>query len=252
MKETGGRTARDQFLERYLRGEHKQVWAELRSHAALTDALRQEALEVSRETMRRVLRNSELLISRLAGRGWLPFAGSFRIPPTETDARAISEVEAGTGAPLPPSLKAFWEVVGGIVLFWDYEQDVPAPDFGLDLPMDELDPLTIDPARHGGWLFAEWKKELATADPEAIAPFRWDLAPDQLHKADFSGDLPYGVELPFLGADPPFVNEEHRLSFVEYLRLAFRFAGFPGLELYVQQADVRQFIDEMTDGFVAF
>ena len=117
--------------------------------------------------------------------------------------------------------------------------------------MDELDPVSNNPARHGGWLFAEWKKEQAGGDPELIGPFRWDLAPDQLHKANFSGGS-HGVELHFLGVDPPFVDEENGLPFVEYLRLGFRFAGFPGLELYVQQADVREFIEEMTDGFVPF
>jgi hypothetical protein len=154
--------------------------------------------------MTQVLRNAELLIPRLAGRGWLPLGGSFRAPPTQDDARAIKEVEARTGAPLPPSLKAFWEVVGGIDLVWDYRQDAPAPDFGLELPIDELDPVSMDPARHGSWLLADWLDEQAGVDPGLVEPFRWDLAPDQLHKANISGGPPYGVELPFLGADPPF------------------------------------------------
>jgi len=32
-----------------------------------------------------------------------------------------------------------------------------------------------------------------------------------LHKANISGGGPYGIELPFLGADPDFVNEAHEL-----------------------------------------
>jgi len=69
MKDAGENIPRGHFLERYLRGEHEPVWAELRGHAALTEAMRREALDVSRETMGRVLRNAELLISRLAERG---------------------------------------------------------------------------------------------------------------------------------------------------------------------------------------
>jgi hypothetical protein len=42
--------------------------------------------------------------------------------------------------------------------------------------------------------------------------------------------MPYGVELPFFGAGRLFANEPDRLSFVDYLRLSFRWAGLPRLE----------------------
>jgi hypothetical protein len=69
MKDTGERKRRGHLLGRYLRGEHEPVWAELRGQAALTEAMRREALDVSRETMGRVPQNAELLIARLAERG---------------------------------------------------------------------------------------------------------------------------------------------------------------------------------------
>jgi hypothetical protein len=54
------------YLERYLVGEHEQVWAEL---VALGEAVRDEpvysdALVVARETMRRARWNIETLIPR--------------------------------------------------------------------------------------------------------------------------------------------------------------------------------------------
>jgi hypothetical protein len=56
------------------------------------------------------------------------------------------------------------------------------------------------------------------------------IAPDDLHKADTSGGDPYQVAVPDLGADGKLLNERHRLFFVDYLRLCFRFGGFPGYE----------------------
>ncbi|MGZ3680588.1 MAG: hypothetical protein ACXWQR_18935 [Ktedonobacterales bacterium] len=60
------------FLERYVAGEHEQVWAEL---VALGAAVRQEplhadALAVARETMRRARQNVLLLIRRLREVGY--------------------------------------------------------------------------------------------------------------------------------------------------------------------------------------
>jgi hypothetical protein len=77
-------------------------------------------------------------------------------------------------------------------------------------------------------------------------PCNLDLAPDCLHKANISGRAPYGIELPYLGADPVFVHEEHGLAFVDYLRLAFRWGGFPRLERHAHDADVRKFVVDMT------
>ena len=79
-----------------------------------------------------------------------------------------------------------------------------------------------------------------------------DLAPDYLHKANTSGGAPYQIELPFFGADPVFVNEAHELPFVDYLRLCFRWADFPRLEVYADRPDVREFLQVMGNGLEQF
>jgi hypothetical protein len=55
------------FLERYQSGEHEEVWAELTAlgSAIRDEALYSDALAVAHETVRRVRRNIETLISRL-------------------------------------------------------------------------------------------------------------------------------------------------------------------------------------------
>ena len=55
-----------------------------------------------------------------------------------------------------------------------------------------------------------------------------DLAPDWLHKAHVSGGSPYTVEVPNRAIDGPLLDEPHSTTFVNYLRIAFRWGGFPG------------------------
>ncbi len=245
-------TPRGDLVSRYRRGEHEAVWNLLREYEAVSGPLREEALEVSRETMKRVLQNANLLLKRLQGQGWVALGGALRTPPSAEDAEAILNLEECTGGPVPPSLKAFWEVVGGIDFVWDYNSEEAPPDFGLDVALIELDPISLSPARAATDLLEEWEEEQEGVDPELAEPFELDLAPDYLHKANISGGPPYGVELPFLGADPGFLNEEHGLPFVDYLRLAFRLGGFSRLDLHEHLPEVQRFIREMTAGFEPF
>ena len=229
------------LLTRYLRGEHGPVWNELRSHEALGGDLLEEARAVANETMKRVARGADVLAERLAALGWVPLYGELRTSPRTEDREVMRRIEETTGAPLPVSLRAFWEIVGGINLVWDYERG-EAPDLGVDLPMDDMDPLSVDAPEEVTHCFEEWEERRSGIDPELAGPFNLDLAPDYLHKTNTSGGAPYRIELPYFGADPVFANEEHELPFVDYLRLCFRWAGFPRLEGYADQPDVREFL----------
>jgi hypothetical protein len=61
---------------------------------------------------------------------------------------------------------------------------------------------------------------------EIAGPLQLDISADYLHKANISGGDPYSVRLPYTGADPLIRDEEHQLSFTDYLRLAFASKGF--------------------------
>jgi hypothetical protein len=239
------------LLARYLRGEHVPVWNELRSHEALGGDLLAEARAVGKETMSRVAYNADVLAQRLATSGWVPLYGELRTGPRTEDQEVMRRIEEVTGAPLPISLRTFWEVVGGINFVWDYNSG-DAPDLGVDLPIVEMDPLCVDPPEVVTHLFEQWEYERSGVDPELTDPFNLDLAPDYLHKANISGGGPYGIELPFLGADPVFANEAHELPFVDYLRLYFRWAGFPRLERHADRPDVREFLEVMGKGLEPF
>ena len=240
------------LLARYRRGEHEAVWTELRSHQAINGDCRAEAIAVAAETMTRVARCADLLAARLASMGWIALTGHLRWLPSDRDAGIINDIEQFTGAPLPPSLNSFWNKVGGIDFVWDYRKAQRAPDFGLGLALVEMDPLYVAPPAHTVYLLKEWKERQSEVDPDLDDPCNLDLAPDYWHKANFSGGSPYGVELPYLGADPVFVNEVHQLPFVDYLRLAFRWGGFPRLEQHISSPAVRAFVADMAKDMEPF
>jgi hypothetical protein len=139
------------------------------------------------------------------------------VPPGPDARKQIARLEKAVGV-LPLSLRVFYEVVGAV----DWTGSHP----GLS-PKDSMvcsDPLVvfgIDGA------LEEACERVENEDSEDICI---TIAPDDLHKADTSGGDPYEIGLPNLGADAELLNERHRLPFVEYLRLCFRFGGFPGYD----------------------
>jgi hypothetical protein len=205
--------------------------------------------------MRRVAANADLIAERLCSRGWRALSAGtsdLRTLPAPADADILCRIENITGAPIPPTLLAFWKIVGGVNWVWDYETGNAPPDLGVGLPMQEMDPLCVDPPKAADYLFDEWEDQRRRPDPDLVGSFELELAPDYLHKANISGGAPYSIALPFLGADPKLANESHGLPFVDYLRLCFRWAGFPGLEGHARRDDVRNFIAEFTAGLAPF
>ena len=214
------------YLERYHNGEYEQVWKDLQ---ALGPTIRHEpyypqAREVAAETMRRVRRNCERLVSHLRLLGYVfdtypdgsphTFPIDPLTPPSEAMQADCAELEAEAG-PLPLSLVAFWQEVGAVDLVGRHSA----------WP-DGLDPLVVHPPEGAlSFLFEE-------GDGGEIEGARWfaGLAPDDLHKDNVSGGDPYGVYLPNPSADFVFLYERHGLRFVPYLRLAIlHWGGFPGL-----------------------
>ena len=173
------------------------------------------------ETMRRVRRNCEFLVTRLQSLGYVfgtypdGTTGYYTEGPLVTPSAAtragIAELEAEAG-PLPLSLVAFWQEVGSVDFVGMHRE------WG-----NGLDPLVvIQPQGTLSLLYEE--------DDEDIEWFG-GLAPDDVHKDNESGGDPYGVALPDPSADFVFLNESHNLLFVPYLRMSIlRWGGLPGLD----------------------
>jgi hypothetical protein len=206
------------LLERYCDGEYKEVWDEL---IALGPAVRQApyakpARLVAQETMRRVAANVDTVIRRLGSMGYrFRMPKGAHVPPGPQTDRFLKQLDDVAG-PAPLSLAAFYEIVGSVDLT-GYHERLMASSLGYFLP----DPLVVFPL------------EQTLLDHNAAAEgnlARICIAPDVYHKAEFSDGTRYEMALPDTRADGELLNERHGLFFVDYLRLAFRWGGFPGYD----------------------
>jgi hypothetical protein len=72
-----------------------------------------------------------------------------------------------------------------------------------------------------------------------------ELSPDDRHKANAGGGPAYAIELPNPGVDAPLLEEWHKTTFIDYLRITFQWGGFPGLKKSIYQP--KEFLAAMTD-----
>jgi hypothetical protein len=206
-------------LQRYRDGAHEQVWAELIAVGADwrdEEHDREEALALARETMRRVVHNVQVLEARLPELGYrFAHPDAVHVQPTPDISAKLDEVERVIGK-LPLALRVFFETVGAVDFTGTHpDWDHPCPD-----------PLVVDAPPDYILSEYEWQHEEGLITPER--PFQVPFAPDYLHKADISGGLPYGIAVPNAGLDGLVLGDVHQTTFTNYLRIAFRFAGFPG------------------------
>lgn len=210
----------NRWVERYRAGDRVRVWAEMTS---MGPQLRQEpdwqdAVAVARETMVRARTNVERLIELLPGTGFAfesPPAGLL-VAPGSTVGVELDRLEEHIG-PLPLSLRCWIEVVGQVDLVGHH------PDWDHDLtdPLVVKAPIESIQSEHDLWL-----QDRGTTWDQG--PFRIDFAPDALHKANISGGAPYALAVPNASVDGLVLWEPHQTTFVNYLRLTFRWAGLPG------------------------
>jgi hypothetical protein len=211
----------------------------------------EDAYSVARETVWRARRNVERIVDFLRQQDYRFEPDLFADddapwrPPTPATPGQVQQLVALVG-PLPLSLRAWWEIVGGLSLqgafadTWDHPEGLPMTDPLMIRSVDETLDEIADAQKHGHW--QEWHDQGLL-----------DLAPDIYHKAKTSGGGPYQMRFPDRRADAPLFNvlppigtlpEE---TFVEYLRRSFRWAGFPGLAFsrYPEFDRLIPLIDEM-------
>jgi hypothetical protein len=253
--------AKTTYLERYVAGEHEPVWAELQALGAAVRAepLYSDAQAVARETMRRVRHNIETLIPRLEALGYefgyrwahgrnFPSGPPDPVfaPPQPDVAQTIAELEDRAGA-LPLSLRAFYEVVGSV----NFVGQPPEAWTDWRAVPDDVDALYVYSAEIALEDTEAWQERYdylredegdpPSTDDEDICDSRayyalprkcWlvPIAPDEWHKYDISGCGAYEIAIPNLAADARLLTERHRTTFVNYLRICCRWAGFPKLE----------------------
>jgi len=242
------------YYERYMGGDHRQVWLELIALGAgvRADEYAADARAVAYTTMSRVARNLVTIIERLREIGyqfevesggqdnvipfgtarrnlWTDTAARERVTPLMPPERRLADMirlqqDAGT---LPISLRTWFEIVGSVTLLGRHR--VLSPGNGTLSP----NPLVIVP-------FSQVLRAWDPSPPEVGVegkPFLSELAP-------YTGGQSYSMRLPAVGIDALFENEPHRLYFVDYLRRTLQWGGFPGFESAGQKPKEIQFLTQ--------
>lgn len=186
-------------------------------------------------------------------------------PAGKNAAKEVREFEASFGGPIPLSLRAWYEVVGSVSLigshevlaFRDAQSGAPAMYVSPALIHGAEGQARLERLRSIGMNVATdvpVAADLPLADPLVVRPeLEADadyacvvVAPDELQKAGISGDA-YCMDVPDASADAIF-QDWHRVNFVDYLRIAFRWGGFPGWERYPQRPQKE--LDYLADGLL--
>jgi hypothetical protein len=143
------------------------------------------------------------------------------VPPITRAGWATDGIEtiARMAGSMPLSMRAWYLTIGGVNLVGRHPEIAP--------PGARVDPLFVAPFRFVRHVFEGWAQDAGAE--EANPPFRMPVSPHPSAKAGEDIDAPlYSITLPNVGVDAALENEEHGLHFIEYLRLAFEWGGFPG------------------------
>jgi hypothetical protein len=257
------------YLERYRQGEHIQVWEELvvLGNQGRDEPLYSDAWAVACETMRRVRYNITFIIPRLRALGyvfihdlqsqetslsrqerdWIQRNPPLRTEPPSDIVAQLDVLEQEIG-PLPLSLRAFYQEVGG-VNFAGWYEDVDGFDPLFVYPFDRQlieGPDEGPPAYSDDWALLSLEEEQPA--PEEF--YSLIIAPDRFHKRNVSGGAPYEIHLPNSAADASLLNEPHGTTFVHYLRLCCAAAGLPELEV-LSRSFAKQ-LREIQKGMLSF
>ncbi len=217
------------FSARYQAGEHDDVWRDLRAlELKVFDVRhRDDAQAVAREMADRARRNVETLVDRLQADGFAAARNDddatprpAHFPPTD-GAPALAEWLEETFAPFPMTVAAWIRQVGDVWLVGEH------PRWAESVLADPL-VVEFEHADYGGgsrtYYEGEWESWTEDTDQDTY-PFQLDFAPDALHKANISGDGPYGIILTGSGVDGLLGPTTW---FVDDLNAAFAAGGFPG------------------------
>lgn len=188
---------------------------------------------VAQETMSRAKGNILTIISRLEQIGYKFALPEFVMVSPSPDTRdRIRQLESLVG-PLPVSLLAWYEVVGSTCLMGAFENLAHYLSPISHEPTNIYsDPLVVFPIEAAFESLDEFEPDHPNFEPSPLSEFLLPIAPDDYHKANVSGGAPFEIRLPCTTADASLLNEWHKTTFVNYLRICFRWGGFPGWERY--------------------
>jgi len=219
-----------------------------------------EAWKVSREMVRRMHHNLDLLLPRLEELGYRFGAGYYdqagpeewaileaeaprrKLPTAETK-QLLDAVEAQIGGKLPMLVRCWYEHIGGVNLvglFPDTEERTWTPSLGVVLDPLFLFPLEVVAEK------CDWD------DFGAGREWFWDVCPDRFFKYGVSGGGPNALLLrPTF--DTFYLPEHHSYWFGgQYLRRVFQYGGFHGIPDADEQVLSPEVLAFLTRDFLPF
>jgi len=148
----------------------------------------------------------------------LGIVGPLMPPEWAPESLWLGKITAPAGD-LPLSLRAWHSTFGGVNLAGHHPQLSP---HGV-----ECDPLFVAPLKCVVDACGAWQEDYAGAKERPL--FQMPISPPPSVKAGNGAEgAHYVVTLPSATLDALIENEPHGLDFVNYLRLAFEWGGFPG------------------------
>jgi len=238
------------FLERYIEGEYRLVWAELLSYGAKVrhEPLLSQAQAVAQETMNRVAQNIVLLVPRLQVLGYQFAQPDYSFVPPEADVKQrLDTLERLTG-PLPLALRAWCETVGAVNFTGNHPDWPDEDDFET-----ARDALVVEPLLgvFDEYVYWQWACAEGMYEGEEAKMFPLPVSPDEFVKAEISTGASYEILVPNPAVDAPLKNEWHETTFLNYLRISFKWGGFPGFERYPEQSRPNEAIAYLTEGLLS-
>jgi len=209
----------------WRRSQRMKEWVESHDESAqLVVASMQEPLMKLPEPVRSQMnaaRKARLPLAMETARAFrdhrLGIVRPFELPPGV--ARGWLRKITSPAGDLPLSLRAWYSTIGCVNLVGRHPEIAP--------PGLECDPLFVAPIKCVVDACEAWQEDYAGAKERP--PFRMPISPPRSVKAGSSAEgSHYVITLPSATLEAVIENEPHGLGFVDYLRLAFEWGGFPG------------------------
>lgn len=241
------------FIQYAKGGQEEIVWEKIiqLDELALSEPYWSDVSQVMDECMKRVLQNFVMLKQELEENGYIfENIGELNLnyyivkPNKEqfdfSSLQNLMEEEAGF---IPFSLLFFYNKIDGVDFRGNFK-NWDNPFF-----LDAIVIYSIDE-------FFKINDGATSFRVDGKLRYRVLFSPDEFSKEDVSGDIGYGLELSRTPSiDNNVIGFGRTLSFIEYLRLCFKWAGLAGLELYEEEEipdNIMQIILKIRKKMLAF
>ena len=223
------------YIERYKKGEYSKVWNEsYRLGGSIrSELLFYEAEEVAHETMFRVRENAQVVFERLNELDY-----QFQYPelafnlPDQNLLNTLKELESQGGL-LPLSLQVFYKQVGSIWFLGAHPALSECLEVNSDIELGGYaDPIAVAPLVYRTLMDYQTRVSFDVDnidnDGLLLKPYSVYIGPDEVSKAGYSGGGPYEIFFPEPAVDATLRYWNEKVTFVQYLRICFKWGGFPG------------------------